>query len=440
MLYVFIVGETTSETSLARCFKIVAMLGFVLGLSACTTYEYHETKRVAIEKVDEAEEQLIEEKHILDVGVVLFDPGAVDLDSAETDYSSVRQSEAVWFTSQLKQTLDKSNAWGLVRALPRENLGLDVYVNGTLIESNGEVIRLLITARDSTGRIWFSKEYDQRASAYAYNPEVNLPGDPFQATFNEIANDMFNFRANLSGPELLNIRSVSKVLFARDFVPDAFNAFVSVDEVGQLSLTRVPADSDPMMQRVERIRSRNDLFLDVIQDYYRSFNNKMNAPYQEWRKLSYKEVLYARQLKEQGRKEKIAGLVAIAGGIAAATSSNSRTGRVAGQVGILAGARVFANSFLKTEEALGHSSTLRELGASLESELEPSIVDLQDRSVTLSGTVDDQYQEWRRILGEMFRLEEGDITQSNNEANLNIESKESQNQDIPVNEPSETTL
>ncbi len=95
---------------------------------------------------------------------------------------------------------------------------------------------------------------------------------------------------------------------------------------------------------------------------------------------------------------------------------------------------------MKTEEALGHSSTLRELGASLESELEPSIVDLQDRSVTLSGTVDDQYQEWRRILGEMFRLEEGDITQSNNEANLNIESKESQNQDIPVNEPSETTL
>ncbi|MBL4672191.1 MAG: hypothetical protein JKX81_08005 [Arenicella sp.] len=391
--------------------KLVFMLMLVACLPACTNYEYHETKQVSIERVGEDQERLIEEQHILDVGVVLFDPGVVDLNSSDAGYSSVRQSEAVWYTNQLKQTLDISNAWGLVRALPRDNLGLDVYVSGTLLESNGEVVRLLVSARDSTGRLWFSKEYGQRASAYAYNPEVNLPGDPFQATFNEIANDMFDFQASLADAQLLNIRSVSKVLFARDFVPDAFSSFVQTDELGQLSLTRIPADNDPMMQRVERIRSRNDLFLDVVQDYYRTFNNKMDGPYQEWRKLSYKEVLYERQLKEQGRKEKIAGLVAMAGGLAAAATGNSGTTRGAGHIGIIAGAGIFVNSFLKTEEALEHSSALRELGASLESELEPSIVDLQDRSVTLSGTVDDQYQEWRRILGDMFRLEEGDISQ-----------------------------
>jgi len=419
--------------------KNIAMLAIGLFLSACTNYEYHETKQVPIERINEAQEQLIEEQHILDVGIILFDPGVVDLDTNETDYSSVRQSEAVWFTSQLKRTLDTSNAWGLVRALPRNNLGLDVYVTGTLLESNGEVVRLLITAKDSTGREWFSKEYDQRASAYAYNPEVDLPGDPFQATFNEIANDMFNYRANLTGDQLLNIRSVSKVLFARDFVPDAFNSFVETDESGQLSLNRIPADNDPMMLRVERIRSRNDLFLDVVQDYYRAFNRRMEAPYQEWRKLSYKEVLYSRQLKEQGRKEKIAGLAAIAAGIAAATSSNSRTTRGAGHIGIFTGARLFGNSFLKTEEALGHSSTLRELGASLESELEPSIVDLQDRSVTLSGTVDDQYQEWRRILGEMFRIEEGDVGPQEVQAVSSYEGQEDV-QDNQLDETSETGL
>lgn len=419
--------------------KNIAMLAIGLFLSACTNYEYHETKRVSIERINEAQEQLIEEQHILDVGIILFDPGVVDLDTNETDYSSVRQSEAVWFTSQLKRTLDTSNAWGLVRALPRNNLGLDVYVTGTLLESNGEVVRLLITAKDSTGREWFSKEYDQRASAYAYNPEVDLPGDPFQATFNEIANDMFNYRANLTGDQLLNIRSVSKVLFARDFVPDAFNSFVETDESGQLSLNRIPADNDPMMLRVERIRSRNDLFLDVVQDYYRAFNRRMEAPYQEWRKLSYKEVLYSRQLKEQGRKERIAGLATIAAGIAAATSNNSRTTRGAGHIGIFTGARLFGNSFLKTEEALGHSSTLRELGASLESELEPSIVDLQDRSVTLSGTVDDQYQEWRRILGEMFRIEEGDVGPQEVQAVSSYEGQEDV-QDNQLDETSETGL
>ena len=379
-------------------------------LGACSKFEYHETKIVKIQKVDEAQEQMIDEELLLDVGIVLFDPGKIDLDEDFVSYSSVRQSEAVWFSNQLKHTLERSNAWGLVRTLPKEGLPVDLIVRGELIESNGEYVKLQIEAKDSAGTVWVNKIYEQQASAYAYNPEVNLPGDPFQATFNEIANDLFDYQAQLAAEQLLNIRSVSKVLFARDFVPNAFADFVSEDENGAITLLRVPASSDPMMQRVERIRSRNDLFIDVVQDYYRAFNNKMQAPYKEWRKLSYKQVVYSRQLKEQARKEKMAGLAAMAGGILAVTQGeNSRT-RTAGHVGIFAGAQIFSSSFLKTERALAHSGALRELGESLEAQLEPSIVELQDRSITLTGTVEDQFQEWRRILGEMFEIEEGGVS------------------------------
>lgn len=391
------------------CFLLLTSLA----LSACSTFEYHETKKVEIERLTDEQELLLDEDTLLDVGVVLLDLKEVDLDSNDTDYSSVRKSEAVWFTSQLKHTLESSNAWGLVRALPSERLGVDVTVSGTMIESNGEVVRLLIEVHDSRGQQWFAKEYFQRASAYAYNPEVNIPGDPFQAVFNEIANDLFDFRASLSPAQLVEIRNLTQVLFAQDFVPSAFDGFVRSNEDGTKRLNRIPASSDPMMQRVDRIRSRNDLFLDVVQDYYRSFNQKMEGPYQEWRKLSYKEVLLARQLKEQGRREKIAGAMAIVGGLAAAVEGDRFATRTAGHVGIIAGSQIFAGSFLKTEQGLSHGSRLRELGLSLESELEPSIVDLQDRSVTLTGTVDDQYQEWRRILGEMFRIEEGDIDYDN---------------------------
>lgn len=377
-------------------------------VSACSTFEYHETKNVKIERLSDEQELQLDEASLLDVGVVLFDLKEVDLDSNETDYSSVRKSEAVWFTTQLKQTLESSNAWGLVRALPSKRLGVDVTITGTLLESNGEVIRILINVHDSRGQQWISKEYFQRASVYAYDPEVNIPGDPFQAMFNEIANDLFDYRANIEATQLLQIRNLSKVLFAQDFVPSAFDGFVDNKEDGTVALKRIPAENDPMMQRVARISARNDLFLDVIQDYYRAFNKNMEDPYQEWRKLSYKEVLYARQLKELGRREKIAGVAAIAGGLAVASKGKNFATRGAGHIGILAGARIFGGSFLKTEQALSHSSRLRELGLSLESELEPSIVDLQDRSVTLTGTVNDQYQEWRRILGDMFRLEDGE--------------------------------
>ena len=76
---------------------------------------------------------------------------------------------------------------------------------------------------------------------------------------------------------------------------------------------------------------------------------------------------------------------------------------------------------------MSHSATLRELSDSLETELEPSIVALQDRSVTLSGTVDDQYDEWRRILAEMFRIEEGVPAPSvaEIESNISIDSDDS---------------
>lgn len=389
--------------------NLLTILLACTALAACSTYEYHETKHVKIERLSDEQESQIQEDTLLDVGVVLLDLQEVDLDSNETDFSSVRKSEAVWFTSQLKTTLEKSNAWGLVRALPSERLGVDVTITGTLMQSNGEVVKLLISVSDSRGQQWFSKEYFQRASAYAYNPEVKIEGDPFQATFNEIANDLFNYRAILSRRELLEVRNLTQVLFAQDFVPSAFSGFVQRNENGTIGLKRIPAINDPMMQRVDRIRSRNDLFLDVVQDYYRAFNQKMHDPYQEWRKLSYKEVLLARQLKEQGRREKIAGVVAIAGGIAAASKGKNFATRGAGHIGILAGARIFGGSFQKTEQSLSHGSRLRELGLSLESELEPSIVDLQDRSVTLTGTVDDQYQEWRRILGDMFLIEEGDF-------------------------------
>ncbi|RBP53238.1 hypothetical protein DFR28_101624 [Arenicella xantha] len=396
--------------------KLLCGIFVALLASACSTFEYHETKSVKIARVDEAQEQLIDESTLLDVGIVLFHPGEVDLDADDLAYSSVRQSESVWFTSQLKETLEQSNAWGIVRALPKRTLPMDVIVTGKLIESNGEFVKIKVKAEDSSGRVWLDQAFEQQASSYAYHPEIDLPGDPFQATFSEIANALFNYQASLSADELRQIRTITKVLFARDFVPDAFSEYLAETDDGRISLLRVPANSDPMMQRVERVRARNDLFVDVIQDYYRTFNRQMEGPYQEWRKLSYKQVLYARQLDAQARKQKAASVLAIAGGVLAAVEGDRGTTRFAGHMGIFAGANLFRLSLLKSDEALSHSDALRELGESLESQLAPSIVDLQDRSVTLTGTVEDQFGEWRRILGEMFILEEGALSETVNDA------------------------
>ena len=390
--------------------KLVAILLCAL-LSACTTYEYHETVKVPINTLSEEQEIQLDEELFLDVGVVLFAHGVDESDDDALAYLNVRKSEAVWFTSQLKNTLDKSNSWGLVRALPSANSRLDLIVKGRLIQSDGERVILQIDAHDSGGNLWFSREYEQVASQYSYNPEVRWTDDPFQGLFTRIANDLFDHRESLSANQLRTIRATTKVLFAREFLPEAFGTYLVEDEQGIVSLVSIPSEDDPFMRKVDRIRSRNDLFLDVIQDYYRAFKSDMSSPYQEWRKLSYKEVLKERQVREQARKEKIAGVVAIAGGVVAARTSRNGATQVAGIAGSIYGANLFARSFIKSEQALAHSETLREMGSSLELALEPSVIDLQDRSVTLSGTVEDQFQDWRRILSRMFELEEGERIQ-----------------------------
>ena len=388
--------------AISRTVFIVISLFLING---CATYEYHETINTAANRIQEDTNTQIVEEEILDVGIVLFDPGLDLLGDDTAAYSSVRLSEAVWFSSQLKNALDYSNIWGSVRTMPSANSVMDLLIMGKILESNGEVLALQINVRDASGHQWFTKEYKQTASAYAYNPEVNSNRDPFKSVFTEISNDLFDYRSQMTSAELLAVRNISKVRFARDFLPDVYDNFLTEKDNAYL-LQRTPASNDPMILRIDQIRARNDLFLDVIQDYYRVFNNKMSNPYQEWRKTSYKEVVYERQLKDQARKEKIAGVAVILAGVLAQTSNNVYT-RGAGHVGIFTGADLFRRGYIKQGEALLHTATLRELGSSLETELEPSVVDLQDRSITLSGTVDDQFKEWRRILLEMYKTESG---------------------------------
>ena len=58
-------------------------------------------------------------------------------------------------------------------------------------------------------------------------------------------------------------------------------------------------------------------------------------------------------------------------------------------------------------EAKIHVEALAELGLSLEAEITPRVIELEDRTVMLSGNVEDQYHQWRDLLAEIYRNEVG---------------------------------
>lgn len=351
------------------------------------------------------ENNAIPESQLLDLGVITFDPGLDNIDAnGDTTLPEVRNAEALYLANQLADTIQRSAAWGAVRVVPGRQTVVDVYVKGRILQSDGETLKLAITASDTSGRQWYRKNYKEVIGKYAYEKRKRLGRDPFQGIFNRIANDLSQYRQKLAGGRAEELRTISELRFARDFAPEAYNSHIAENRSGRLKIRRLPAVNDPILNRIQRIRERDYLYVDTLQEHYDAFSRQMETPYQTWRSFSYEEILSIRELRRQSRIRTIAGVAVIVGGVVAAGSDN-RSKQVGGAVAASAGGLLVKSGLSKRAEAQIHVQALLELGQSLEAEIEPQVIELEDRTITLTGNVESQYAQWKAILGEIYRAE-----------------------------------
>lgn len=306
----------------------------------------------------------------------------------------------------LAEAMQQSGAWGAVRVLPDNDRITDLRIDGEILYSDGERVELAILAIDSQGNTWLDNTYSARTSRYAYRSATRRQYDPFQALYHRIANDLLQKQAGMSSRNLQVIRTITELRFAREFASGSFEGYLEQTRNGKYRIARLPAEGDPMLERVRTIRKRDHLFVDTLQTYYRDFSGAMYEPYQEWRKMSYEEAVALQELQAQSRRQLIAGGAAILAGIAA-SGSNDRSMRTAGFVSMMGGGSLLKSGLETRNEARMHTQALEELGLSLEAEITPRVIELDDRSVMLSGNVEDQYNQWRDILEEIYRTEMG---------------------------------
>lgn len=397
--------ELARPTVSAALGRLLGLILFASLVSGCVTQT---VKRVDTTPARQATE-VIPEAMLLDVGIALFDPNVPEeWRDRERDgiLPEVRRAEARFMPFILKDTLESTGNWGAVRVIPRDTLAVDVTVDAKLLESNGETLRLEVEVADASGRRWFKREYGYQASRYAYDEAAPAGLDPFQMVYNEVANDMLAYRERMSATEISQVREIGRMRFAREFAPEAFDGYLNANR-GRYELVRLPAENDPMIARIGRVREREHLFIDTLDAHYSQFNDDMNTPYTEYRRHTYREAVALREMRESARNRTIMGALAVAGGLYAATQSDSRYGRAAGQLGVLGGAYMIRDGLGRRQEAELHALTLNELANSLEQEITPSVIELDDRTITLTGTVDGQYDQWRDILHELYRSDVG---------------------------------
>ena len=351
----------------------------------------------------------IPEAALLDVGIPTLNDGLYLTDEDDTVFPEVRFAEAIYFSNQLAKIMEKSGAWGAIRVTPTTEVVMDIYITGTILQSDGETMDLQVTVEDTSGKKWFSKEYKQTTGKYAYDRRLKSLGDPFQNLFVRIANDVLTYREKLSDREAIELRTISELRFAKTFSPEAFDEYIGAKRDGTLSIARLPAENDSILQRVRKIRDRDYLYIDTMQDYYDGFSQQMHLAYQDFRRASYDSVVKARQLDKQGNRRIIAGIGSILAGIYGRTQAETRMTSDASTATAAVGGFILKSGLEKKQQSAAYNESVAEMGSSLEAEIAPQVIELEDRTVTLTGTVTVQYQQWQELLHKIYKQERGSL-------------------------------
>lgn len=353
--------------------------------------------------------QPIPEEALLDVGIPVLNDGLYLTDDEDTVFPEVRFAEAIYFSNQLAKVLEKSGAWGAIRVTPSDEVIMDLYITGTILQSDGETLDLQIEVKDSSGKRWLSKDYKQTVGKYAYDRRLKSLGDPFQNLFIRIANDLLSYREKLSSQRAIELRTISELRFAKTFSAQAFDSYISEKRNGTLVIDKLPADNDSILVRVRKIRERDYLYIDTMQDYYDGFTQQMHLAYQDFRRASYDSVVKARQLNRQGNQRIVAGIGAILAGIYGRSEADTRIASDAGTATAAVGGFALKSGLDKKQQAAAYNESVAEMGSSLEAEIAPQVIELEDRTVTLTGTVQAQYQQWQELLQKIYQQERGSL-------------------------------
>ena len=274
-------------------------------------------------------------------------------------FPEVRRAEARYFPMQIRNTLEGTGHWGQVRVVPADADALDVQISGKIVESNGQLLRIDIAVADATGRLWFKREYQQTADTRSYKDQSGRPRDPFQNLYSTLANDLLAYRQQLPVADLENVRRVSELRFAKDLAPYAFQSYLTEDKKkGSYQVVRLPADDDPMLVRMDRIRERDYALLDTVNEHYSLFSENMSEPYTNWRRYSYAELEAEDEAKRSALTRKLLGAAAIVGGLVVGSEANTYAGQAAATGAIFGGAYAIKSGFDKGAEVKMHSDSL----------------------------------------------------------------------------------
>jgi hypothetical protein len=153
--------------------------------------------------------------------------------------------------------------------------------------------------------------------------------------------------------------------------------------------------------------------VDTVNDYYASFHDSMEDSYGSWRQTSFSELEKEMRARSSARTRTVLGAAALIASIFAPNSCGSydyncrRIENAARNAGTMGGIAAVLSGVKKYADARTHADALKELTLSFQSEVAPQVVEVEGHTLRLTGTAEDQYREWRKLLKQLYLEETG---------------------------------
>jgi hypothetical protein len=360
---------------------------------------------IATEPVDEA--------LLLDIGIVEFADGipATNDPARSGVFEDIRLAEARYLPFHLKTTLQGTGHWGAVRVIPSREAFTDVTISGTIVKSDGEFVTLNVSVDDASGQHWYRKDYSTQTGISSFSVNRDRRLDPYQKVFNDIANDLRTYVAQIPPKRVQQIQQISELQFFDDMSPLAYDGYLQPDETGIITVVRLPAENDPSVGRLRQIRERDRLVVDTLNEHYANFYYGIAIPYQSWRKTAREEAVNFRQVQRSATMQTLLGAIVVAGALSMDTDnggrSRQRMNRSLQSIALTEGLNTVFRGFTRRSEASMHLEAIKELSESFGAEAAPLVVTVQGETRNLTGTAEAQYESWRRLLRQIYEAETG---------------------------------
>ena len=309
----------------------------------------------------------------LDIGITISSD--IPLQSGTAMEGAFRETEAQLLGAKQRRVFENAGQWGVVRLYPQPSLIPQLMLDMVVLQSDGRQLRVHAMLTGVHGDTLLSDTYLDYASSEGVLTADNE--DPFTDLFHRIHNDVATKVALMPESEDY-LRQLSFLRYAQQLAPQAFEAYLS-REGESWQLLRAPAEQDPMYQRISKLREYELLFVDTIDEQLMSALREIDTAYRLWLRASKEQLDWLEKRRARGvNAEGLADDSAFARHQAVYAAYRS----------------------LKI-----HEQELFELVLDLESESRSTAVEIEETVVTLEGTLEQQYREWREALAKIMMLE-----------------------------------